>query len=462
MMFDRFNSLLATKLPYRFRMGLVVGYDDQDNNGDTEGFGGGSDDGNDAGAGNRGDGPSGGGTGGGTGGGGGGGQFNLGISGPQSHVDEDGNFTGVVDADLSIAEKTLANLKTNLSIGWGKLKDKSLLSKIGIGLTVASTPTVAAITAVALGLKSLAQALDDPGLSDDEKKDVKEGVNNFNNLRGEEQEQAVSDFQTLAGADDDSGVEIDSEEGTPVGTTDFNADLWRDVMGTVYPNYTPKEPANTDDNANQLLDNEGDAVNIDETGNVVDPVKVVDPGEQTPEATTQSLKDLIFDSAAHTKKAGETYQDTIQGATDKQNGTLDSLIEQFATGTGMGKPVSFKVMGQDISFVPGVNRRSAETVGGWGQQGFDNTTNTAGRTLGAATLTDPSNAGKEYFNKIYQLARDADERKYRDEALSKGLAINQQRVDQNEGSTVGDIKQVVGTAGGIMDLLNSGREGGWW
>ncbi len=538
---------------------MIVGYNDNDNNGDTAGFGGGkSDDGGDDGAGNRGNESN---------GGEGGGQFDLGVKGPQSHVDEDGNFIGVSGPDLDYAEKVVANLKTNFSIAWGKFKEKSLLSKIGIGLTAVSNPTVAAITAVALGVKSLAQALDDPGLSDGEKKGVKEGVDKFNNLPDEDREKAVEDFQTLADTDT-----TDTTDDTPVepGPT---RDFWNTLVDEFYGTGDFKVPAQYRDvvSANYKIDDvESNGTTIDESGNIVTPdgqkideqdyfskkadqlnkagnlsaqggkwtasdvekgfsdagltaeehfskygkTEGIEPKYVQTMAGNQminsSFKDLVYGSTNHMANAGRLYQKglteanakqtnlfdeliarsrdqsaDLETAQGKQDSILDGLVADAQGGTGYYKPFNFRLMGQDQSFVPKANRDTAEQVAGFGQQGYDNASNTftqlqaAGANegnfgqktfdntssalkdiLASASLTDPSNAGTKYLDSLMNMATEEEKRRaadsnetYRNDALDKGIAVTQQQIDA---SKPGTFDQAVGFA----TLWNAANSGG--
>ena len=56
----------------------------------------------------------------------------------------------------------------------------------------------------------------------------------------------------------------------------------------------------------------------------------------------------------------------------QQSGLLDSLIDQSQTGTGLFSPVSFKIAGQEVSFVPKALRAQAAQEAGLGQQKVDN------------------------------------------------------------------------------------------
>ena len=124
-----------------------------------------------------------------------GGGLGLG-SGPYSSIDEYGNFTGVVDESKNIVEKWATNFLTNISKKWSEL---SGFQKLGLGASAISSPMLALAGAVLLGGKSLAQALSTPGLTESDKTNLTQAVENYNTLPEQDKAQIKSEVESVAG-----------------------------------------------------------------------------------------------------------------------------------------------------------------------------------------------------------------------------------------------------------------------
>ena len=126
----------------------------------------------------------------------GGGGLGLG-GGPYSSIDPStGAFLGVVDDSKNTFEKWATNFQTNISKKWGEL---SGLQKLGLGASAISSPTMALAGAVFLGGKSLAQAISTPGLTESDKTNITQAVENYNSLPEQDKAQIKDEVESVAG-----------------------------------------------------------------------------------------------------------------------------------------------------------------------------------------------------------------------------------------------------------------------
>jgi hypothetical protein len=103
-------------------------------------------------------------------------------------------------------------------------------------------------------------------------------------------------------------------------------------------------------------------------------------------ANTEEGKAIITDMYNGSAQLSKQQFETLKETTEKQNGLLDSLIDQSQTGTGLFSPISFTIQGQEVSFVPRSKRAQAAQEATLGQDIVGNQTGLLTAALGLDAL----------------------------------------------------------------------------
>lgn len=118
--------------------------------------------------------------------------------GGYSSVDENGKFTGVVDADLGFMGTVTANMATNFGIAMSNISDSSTFGKLGLAATALSNPGLTALAGLAMGVKSVAQALATPGLTAEDTEAISSAASTISTMTPAEQATLASEASAMA------------------------------------------------------------------------------------------------------------------------------------------------------------------------------------------------------------------------------------------------------------------------
>lgn len=346
-------------------------------------------------------------------------------------VDETNLSNVGIDAAKGMADDVWSGLSFMEKVSYAWDNRSFISTTIGKRLSNLPSPIAQAIIRAVSGIQSISAALDDGFLSREQAKTAtdftegidRDGVGEIEKLMND----ASGNIPPVVGGGDTSGSTVPGE---------FS--------------YNQNERTLYNDFVNQWLDNALDSYTVRGTS-ISDAVDKANTGLET------YMANLTDDLGL--------FKETTRGATEEQGRLLSGLQEDISSGLNL-EPFNFSLLGQDVSFIPGANRRTAQQLAGLGQTGLENITGSEKDIFDASSSTfqNLSNAEKDQLlNSIIQ-AETGDgtldflkdfkglaELEASNIATDKGIDISQQKIEQDEPGLLDKIK-------GISTLFSSGGD----